>query len=216
MEIALFTGLISEIGCVRSVSNSGDMLRIAVTAAHTAAEVAIGDSVNINGACQTVVEAAGSSFSVDTIKETISKTTLGYLKGGERVNLEQAVRASDRLGGHIVSGHVDCVEFVRHIHRDSTSIVYRISLSGSFRELIVPQGSVAVNGISLTVAHLTDEDFTVAIIPTTWSMTTLPDLRIGDGVNIEFDIIGKYILRFLSSRKPGSRIDEQTLRQLGF
>jgi len=212
----LFTGLVTEIGTVQSTSRTSSGQRLVVRAPGTASETALGDSVDINGACQTVMNISGDTFSVDTIPETLKKTTLGELKVGSRVNLEQAVKASDRLGGHIISGHIDCVGTVVRARKLPTVIELKVSFPSEFTDLIVPQGSVALDGVSLTVAALNQNEFTVAIIPTTWEMTTLSDLKSGSRINLEFDIMGKYIVNYLRRRNATSGIDENKLRELGY
>lgn len=212
----MFTGLVTEIGTVSSAQRTSSGLRLTVRAPLTASEVALGDSVNINGACQTVVNISGDTFGVDTIPETLKKTTLGRLKAGSRVNLEQAVKASDRLGGHIVSGHVDCVGSVVHAHTLPTVTELAVAFPGEFADLIVAQGSIALDGVSLTVAALNNHEFTVAIIPTTWEMTTLSGLKTGNGINLEFDILGKYVVNYLKRKNANSGIDENKLRELGY
>jgi riboflavin synthase len=212
----LFTGLVSEIGTVKSTTKTAAHLRLVIRAPKTASETELGASININGACQTVSSLNGDEFSVDTIPETLKKTTLGDLKIGNLVNLEQALRASDRLGGHIVSGHIDCVGTVREIIKQSSKIEIRIAYPVEHRNLVAPQGSIAVNGISLTIAELSRDAFKAAIIPTTWEETTLAELRSGSNVNLEFDIIGKYVVRFLARNGSESKIDEQMLRELGY
>jgi len=212
----MFTGLIHEIGTVRSIAQAASHMRLVIRAPDTAAETKPGDSISIDGACQTVTGVRGDEFSVDTITETLKKTTLGDLKTGSRINLELALRASDRLGGHIVSGHIDCVGTVREIIKQSSEIEIQVAYPAAYRNLLAPQGSIAVNGISLTVADLSQDAFKVAIIPMTWEMTTLPELRRGSRANLEFDIIGKYIVRFLVQNESASKIDEQTLKELGY
>jgi riboflavin synthase len=212
----MFTGIVSEIGRVVTVSSRAKHLRISLEAENTAAETALGESINVNGVCQTVVEIDGSTFSVDTIRETLGKTTLGSLRSGMHVNLEQAVRPSDRMGGHFVSGHTDCVGTVRSVERDSSNILLRINYPRQFSELLVPQGSIAVDGISLTVARLDETELVVAIIPSTWEHTTLAGSRAGSKVNLEFDIIGKYVQRLINRSENGSTIDEDKLTELGF
>ncbi len=212
----MFTGLVSEIGTVKSASKTASHLRLVLRAPKTASETELGASINIDGACQTVSSLNGDEFSVDTIPETLKKTTLGDLKIGSRVNLEQALRASDRLGGHIVSGHIDCVGTVREIIKQPSKIEIRIAYPVEHRNLVAPQGSIAVDGISLTIAELSRDAFKIAIIPTTWEETTFAELRSGSKVNLEFDIIGKYVVRFLSRSGSESKIDEQMLRELGY
>lgn len=212
----MFTGLVSEIGVIRSIDRVSAHLRLVMHAPVTAAETAVGESINISGACQTVTGVGGDEFSVDTIPETMKKTTLGDLRPGSRVNLEPSLKPTDRLGGHIVSGHVDCVGTVYDTTRHASAIEITVAFPDQYGNLIVSQGSVAIDGISLTVAEVIDNRFRVAVIPTTWEATTLSDLRAGSKVNLEFDMIGKYVVRFLASSKSENEIDETMLRNLGY
>ncbi len=212
----MFTGLVSEIGVVRQTVRVSTHLRLTIHAPMIASEASTGDSVNISGACQTISAVDGDRFSVDTVPETLKKTTLGDLRIGNRVNLEQAVRPSDRLGGHIVSGHVDCVGTVRELIKQSSSIEVVVAFPDDFENLVVPQGSISIDGISLTVAALNRGLLRVAVIPTTWEMTTLPELNPGSRVNLEFDVIGKYVVRYMERRKAESRVDERILREFGY
>lgn len=212
----MFTGLVSEIGSVKAIRRTATGLQLVINAPQTASETALGESININGACQTVTAINGNTFSVDTIPETLKKTTLGKLKSGSHVNLEQAVKASDRLGGHIVSGHIDCVGSVKRVNKTSEAIELSIIFPADFADLVVPQGSIALDGVSLTVARLEHDTLTVAIIPTTWEMTTLSTLKAGSDINMEFDLMGKYIINFLRRRNASSGVTEHKLREMGY
>jgi len=214
----MFTGIVKEVGQVASLKRQGDGLRIGVaTKTDYFADLAIDESVNINGACQTVVKRTGNIFEVDTVEETLKKTTLGSLATGERVNLERALRPIDRMGGHIVQGHVDGVGKIESIEKLSTSWVFKISFDTAFEKLIVPIGSIAVDGISLTVAAVERTVFTVAVIPYSFAFTTLGEAAAGNAVNLEFDIVGKYIAKMLShSNAEPSKITEDWLRGLGY
>ncbi len=212
----MFTGLVTEIGAVRESRRVGSQMRLTIYAPRTAQETELGASINISGTCQTVTELSGDMFSVDTIAETMKKTTLGNLKPGDRVNLEQALRPGDRMGGHIVQGHVDCVGSVTGTLEQSNVIEISVAFPEDFEELVVPQGSISIDGVSLTIARLDEHAVTVAIIPTTWKETTLPRLRSGDGVNLEFDILGKYVARMLKLKDSNSQIDYTTLEKLGY
>lgn len=212
----MFTGLITETGKIQAVQRIATHVRLTVVAPVTASETTPGASININGACQTVTEISGDCFSVDTIAETLSKTTLGDLKIGSRVNLEQAMRPTDRMGGHIVQGHVDCVGTVKSVVERSSVIEISIGYPKNYSNLVVPQGSISIDGVSLTIAKLDDTNLVVAIIPTTWRDTTLSDLKSGSRVNLEFDILGKYVARMISKKNNNSTIDITTLEQLGY
>jgi riboflavin synthase len=178
------------------------------------------ESVSINGVCQTVVSHGEGWFNVDTVEETLAKTTLGDLQDGSLVNLERALRPIDRLGGHFVLGHVDCPATIQRIRELSSSRELWIAFPGEFRHLIVSAGSITVDGISLTVAKLESELFAVAIIPFTFAHTTINNLKTGSRVNLEFDILGKYVARqFAKAPAPGNTtltVTEEWLQQNGF
>lgn len=212
----MFTGLVTEIGTLKESRRVGSQMRLTINAPCTARETELGASINISGACQTVTEISGDTFSVDTISETMKKTTLGNSKPGDRVNLEQALKASDRMGGHIVQGHVDCVGSVTGVMEQSNVIEISVDFPADFEDLVVPQGSISIDGVSLTIARLDERVLTVAIIPTTWKATTLSGLRSGSGVNLEFDILGKYVARMLKLKDSNSQIDITTLEKLGY
>jgi riboflavin synthase len=182
--------------------------------------LSIDESVSLNGACQTVVAVGDGWFEVDTVEETLSKTTLGSFRNGTQVNLERALRPLDRLGGHFVLGHVDCAAVVQEIRELGSSRELWVAFPDTFSPFIVSAGSITIDGISLTVAKLDALLFAVAIIPFTFAHTTLHSLRQGCRVNLEFDILGKYVARQLgahfSTGEKDSRIDEVWLRENGF
>jgi riboflavin synthase len=213
----VFTGIIGEIGRVGGVIREGGGIRLTVEAPSSAAELHVNDSVSVNGACQTVVERSSRTFTVQAVEETLSKTTLGEFAPGREVNLELPVRLNDRLGGHLVLGHVDCVGTVAGVEMKESSHMIRISFPAPFARYVIPVGSIAVDGISLTVASAGGNEFTVAIIPHTLSKTTLSYARKGMQVNLEFDVIGKYVERLLNAGKdsPGSLTAEK-LREWGY
>lgn len=218
----MFTGIVKDIGAIAGIRSQGTSLRLTVRYGneHEFNDLAIDESVSINGACQTVVAFGDQTFDVDTIEETLKKTTLGSLAPGAPVNLERALRPSDRLGGHFVQGHVDCVGTVLGVHDLGGSREIRIGFPEEFQPFIVPVGSIAVDGVSLTVANVRNDSFTVAIIPYTFENTTINNLRDGGRVNLEFDILGKYIARqqvLLNDAQSGSgKISEVWLRDLGY
>ena len=190
----MFTGLIETMGKVRSVRRSGSLARIEIESSIKGLEV--GESIAVNGVCQTVVSFRGAVFGCDVMQETLRSTTLGRLRRGSVVNLERAVKAQDRLGGHIVTGHVDCVGRVLSVVRRPYSV--EIEIPGDLIEFVVPKGSVAVNGVSLTVGpDVEDNRFSVNLIPHTISNTNLSLLKPGDEVNVEVDIIAKYVKNFM-------------------
>lgn len=200
----MFTGLVEEIGKIKSVRPFGSGIRLEISAKLICDELKPDDSVSIDGACQTVTKIDPSGFSVDTVRETLSKTTLGSLKAGTEVNLERALRLGDRLGGHLVQGHVDCVGKVVSIGGDAGNKLLWVEFPEKFAKLIVDTGSITISGVSLTSAKCEGNRFLVTIIPHTWNNTTLRGLRNGSGVNLEFDILGKYVDKLLSVGKTES------------
>jgi len=190
----MFTGIIEALGTVARIDDQAGARRITY-ATPLSAEVEVDDSVAINGVCQTVVARDASSFTTVVIEETLRKTNFGSLSAGEVVNLERSLRMGDRLDGHLVQGHTDCTGRIDSITREDTNWLLQVSFPDEWAPYIVGRGSVALEGISLTVARLERTSFTVAIIPYTWEHTNLQARRVGDAVNLEFDILGKYILR---------------------
>jgi riboflavin synthase len=186
----VFTGIVRELGEVASVEDDGDGVRLVVTAPETAALAAPGDSVSVAGVCLTVVEASGGRLAFDAVAETLRRSSLGALGPGTRVNLEPALRAGEPLGGHIVQGHVDGVGRVRALG-DRTWF----DAPPELLRYCVEKGSIAVDGCSLTVAALDDAGFAVALVPHTLAVTTLGSLRPGDAVNLEVDVLAKYVER---------------------
>ncbi|MGH7563573.1 MAG: riboflavin synthase [Gemmatimonadota bacterium] len=195
----MFTGLIETIGTVRSVEPLGDGRRLSI-AAPFAGELAIGDSVAIDGVCLTAVERGAGAFAVEAVRETLARTTLARLEAGGRVNLERALAVGDRLGGHFVQGHVDEVATVQSIERQGENRYIQLRLPRSGRSLVAERGSIAVNGVSLTVLGVTEDEVRLSIIPHTWEATTLVDLEPGDPVNVEYDLIARYLQRMMETR----------------
>jgi riboflavin synthase len=188
----VFTGLIEELGSLASRQGA----RFTFCAELVTSDAAVGDSIAVNGCCLTVVEVGGSTWAADVVDETLSRTTLGGLGPGAPVNFERPVRATDRLGGHVVQGHVDGVGVV-------VSAAPDLAISVPDSRYLVEKGSVAVDGVSLTVVDVVDDVFRVAVIPHTASVTTLGGLRAGDRVNVEFDILAKYVERLLGPDPAG-------------
>jgi riboflavin synthase len=218
----MFTGIIKDVGRVDGVTKRQGGLRLRVQFGNAAefTNLSVDESVSINGVCQTVVSLGDGWFEVDTIEETLSKTTLGSLHHGSLVNLERAVRPLDRLGGHFVLGHVDCAAVVQEIRELGSSREIWIAFPEAFSPFIVSAGSITIDGISLTVARLDQKLFVVAVIPYTFAHTTINALKGGSKVNLEFDILGKYVAHQLgtlsSTLLKESRIDEAWLREQGF
>jgi riboflavin synthase len=189
----MFTGIVKEVGSVLGVARSPDGARIEIGAA-LAGELEEGDSVSVGGACLTVANRSDAAFEADVMNQTLGVTTLGELEAGDRVNLEPPLRAGEPLGGHLVQGHVDCKAEVVEAREDGFARRLRIALPPEHRPLVVEHGSVTLDGVSLTVAALTDEGFEVALIPETLERTTLGS---PGAVNVELDVIGRYVERLL-------------------
>lgn len=193
----MFTGLIEELGKVQSLTGSGESYCLTVGAKKVLQDLAIGDSVAVNGACLTVVAKTDNAFTVDVMPETARRTVIGTLHVGEGVNLERTLRFGDRLEGHLVAGHVEGVGRILHRQEDGNAVVFRIGCDKSLTHYIIEKGSVAVDGISLTVTAAEENSFSVSVIPHTAAVTTLGFKRVGDKVNVETDLIGKYIEKFV-------------------
>lgn len=205
----MFTGLIEEIGTINKISQNGSGLRLTVRANQTVQDLKVDDSVSINGVCQTVVKINNNIFEVEAVEETLLKTTFKYFKLNEQVNLERAVLSTTRLGGHFVQGHIDCIGIVKKIEILSSSTNIWVRFPIEFATLLVPTGSICINGVSLTSARVENDLFMVAIIPHTIKSTNLKDLKIDSKVNLEFDIIGKYINRILNMKEnPKSNLEK--------
>jgi len=209
----MFTGIIEEIGTIKSIKNGATSANLAIAANQIFSDLKLGNSVATNGVCLTVTKISGNIFYADIMNETLSKSNLGNFHTGSLVNLERAMPADGRFGGHIVSGHIDGVGKICSITKDDIAIWYKISADKAIMRYVVAKGSIAIDGISLTVAAVERNDFAVSIIPHTLSQTTLKNKRIGDTVNLENDIIGKYIEKFLSTPRG---ITKDFLLQNGF
>src|SRR2546423_435211 len=194
----MFTGIIEELGRVRSIERRGEGVRMTVEAQVVTEGTRDGDSIAVNGVCLTALDVRRDSFAADGSRETLQRSTLGSLRAGSPVNLERAVTPSTRLGGHIVQGHVDARGKFLSAEEHGGSWTVRVAYPQEVARYLVFKGSVAVEGISLTIAGLTDEHFEIAVIPKTWAVTNLSTLRTGDAVNIEADIIAKYVERILA------------------
>jgi riboflavin synthase len=195
----MFTGIVSERGRVVGFTDG----RLEIEAPATASDAAIGDSVSVSGACLTVVSVADGRLAFDVVPETVGRTSFARLQPGQGVNLEQSVRASDRLDGHVVQGHVDGVGTVRALEPEGDGMRLTVEAPAELLRYVVEKGSVAVEGVSLTVAGLHDDAFEIALIPHTLGETTLGDLRPGDAVNIEVDVLAKYVERLLGATIGG-------------
>ena len=210
----MFTGLIEDVGAVRRLERSGVAARLTVATKLPQESIALGDSVAVNGACLTVVAKGAGELTFDASPETLERTTLGTLVSGVPVNLERALRMGDRLGGHIVTGHVDFIATVSERHEVAGNIVFSFRIPGQFARYLVAKGSVTIDGISLTVNTVSDNGFTVNIIPHTAAMTTLCGMKPGGQVNLETDILGKYVERLLVFGNAGQKEEGLTLELL--
>ena len=198
----MFTGIVRERGTVVSIEGGHDGMRLVVQAPETAALTALGDSVSVSGVDLTATEVVDGRMTFTAVPETLARTTLGSLTVDAEVNLEPALRAGDPLGGHYVQGHVDGVCRVRSIERDGVGLRAAFETPSSLLRYVVEKGSVAVHGVALTVTHVDDETFGVALIPHTLAETTLGTIAVGDELNLEVDVLGKYVERLIASRIP--------------
>ncbi len=199
----MFTGIIEEIGSLRSVQSKGQSMVLTIDAVKVLEDIRLGDSISVNGVCLTAVAFDSKSFSVDVMPETFRQTNISKLGHGARVNLERAMQANGRFGGHMVQGHIDGCGVIRSRHNDENAVVYDIEpdQKAMFR-YIIGRGSITIDGISLTVVRTNETTFTVSIIPHTLAQTILNDKRAGDVVNLETDILGKYIEHLIHYKEP--------------
>src|SRR4026209_2971734 len=193
----MFTGIIEELGSVRTIEERGENARLVIAANIVTEGTSHGDSIAVNGVCLTALDIHDDSFAADVSRETLQRSTLGSLNPGARVNLERAVTPQTRLGGHMVQGHVDARGQFVSVEDHGESWTVRFAYPPEIARYLVFKGSVAVEGISLTIANLTGDYFEIAIIPKTWEVTNLAHLRPGDGVNLEVDVIAKYVERLV-------------------
>lgn len=197
----MFTGIIEEIGIIKNVKKDNKSSIITIQGKKIFEDINIGDSISVNGVCLTVTTFSNEIFTADVMNETLSRSSLGSLKNGSYVNLERAMPASGRFGGHIVSGHIDGTGKVIKIERDNNAIWYTVTVENSLMKYIVEKGSIAIDGISLTVAKVNENSFSVSIIPHTSQETILSHRLVGDIVNIENDVIGKYVEKLITFEK---------------
>lgn len=210
----MFTGIIEEIGKVIRVQRTAGSSFIEIQAEKVLTDAHIGDSIAVNGVCLTVTDMTNDTFRADVMNETLSRSSLGSLVSGSMVNLERAMAANGRFGGHIVSGHIDGTGIITDVKNDGIAVWYTISAKDSLLRYIVEKGSIAIDGISLTVAKVTNSTFSVSIIPHTASETTLSMKKTGDIVNLENDIIGKYVERLIKTSEPHTRSSNITMEFL--
>ncbi|MCI9472270.1 MAG: riboflavin synthase [Lachnospiraceae bacterium] len=215
----MFTGIVEEIGTIKKVQKGQHSAILSIQAEKILEDLKIGDSVAVNGVCLTATSLDPHGFTADVMHETLDRSSLAYLKSGSHVNLERAMAADGRFGGHIVAGHVDGMGKIQEIRRDDTAIWYTIQAQPSILRYIVEKGSITIDGISLTVARVSAKDFAISAIPHTVQITTLGKRREGDFVNLENDIIGKYVEKLLTPADPKpaqSRLTKDFLLQCGY
>ena len=215
----MFTGLIEEIGSVESVVKSAKSARITIKANKVLEGVKLGDSISTNGVCLTVTSFDSGRFSIDVMAETMRRSNFKHFAPGEKVNLERALSLGDRLGGHMVSGHIDGVGTILRYEKEDNAVWITVSAAPEILDYVILKGSIAIDGVSLTVAYVDESIFRVSIIPHTKDATTLLHKKMGDEVNLECDMIGKYIEKFLSNRgeKPVKKeIDMNFLNENGY
>jgi riboflavin synthase len=215
----MFTGIIEETGTIKSIKWDGKSAVIDIYTLKILDDIKVGNSINTNGVCLTVTSFDSKIFSADVMAETMRRTNLNSLKSGSKVNLERALNLNDRLGGHLVSGHIDGTGIITELKKEDNSLWITIRADESVLKYIVFKGSVSVDGISLTIAEVNNNRFKVSIIPHTAKETTLLSIKIGERVNIECDLIGKYVEKFISdnkNKKISSRIDLNFLKDNGF
>lgn len=214
----MFTGIIEEMGLVKKIDRGSKSCILEIQCNEVLTDAKIGDSIATNGVCLTVTTMSSNSYTADVMPETLNKSSLGELKIGDRVNLERAMVANGRFGGHIVSGHIDGTGYIEKTMQDDNAIWYTIAADSSLLKYIVKKGSIAIDGISLTVADVSERNFKVSIIPHSQSKTNLQFKKTGSIVNLECDIIGKYVEKLMGYKKEEekSNITEAFLIQNGF
>ena len=211
----MFTGLVAELGTVQTLKKEKNSYHLTITAKKLPPLLKIGESIAVNGSCLTVVEVSNNSFTADVMPETVRLTVINTFKAGERVNLERTLRLSDGLDGHIVSGHIEGVGTISKIVADGIAKVTTIDTPAALLKYILPKGSIAIDGISLTVTEVTQTGFSVSLIPHTMGETTMGFKKIGDKVNLETDMIGKYVERMLNYKESGT-LTKKSLLENGF
>ena len=216
----MFTGIVEEIGTITHIKNGVKSSKLIINCNKVLETTEIGDSICTNGVCLTVTNINKGTFEADVMAETIRKSDLNTLKIGSKVNLERALSLSTRLGGHLVSGHIDGTGYIKDLKKEDTAIWITIKTSVDILRYIVYKGSITIDGISLTIAYVDDDVFKVSIIPHTLKQTILSSKNIGDSVNLECDIIGKYVEKLLGISKPNKQqannINETFLKENGF
>jgi riboflavin synthase len=215
----MFTGLVEEVGNIQTIAKSTKSAKITIKASKVLEEVKLGDSISTNGVCLTVTDFGANYFTVDVMAETMRRSNLGNLSSGDEVNLERALKVGDRFGGHMVSGHIDGVGIISKYENEDNAVWITIRASQEILKYIVEKGSIAIDGVSLTVAYVDDKMFKVSIIPHTKDVTALLSRKLGSTVNLECDMVGKYIEKLITSKEQlnvKKNIDFNFLRENGF
>lgn len=211
----MFTGIIEEIGKVERIQKDSRNCKLSIKASKILTDIHLGDSIAVNGICLTVTHFNHQSFTADVMNETWSRTALTLLKHGSEVNLERALSINGRLGGHVVTGHIDGTGKISSIKKDDNAVWYQINTQKEILDLIVEKGSITIDGISLTVAKVSKVNFSVSVIPHTLKQTILKSKQVGSTVNLENDILGKYVQKLMDN-SPKSEISKELLYQNGF
>lgn len=212
----MFTGIVEETGTIRAIKKGGHSAIVTIGASSVLDGLKMGDSVAVNGVCLTVVSLSDSAFSADVMHETMMRSNLWHLNAGSVVNLERAMPMNGRFGGHIVSGHIDGTGTIRSVQKDENAVWYTVQTSAAILRYVIEKGSIAIDGISLTVAKVSAHDFSVSVIPHTAKATTLGERRVGDTVNLENDCIGKYVEKLLGVPAQQTGISKELLSRYGF
>ncbi|MBA1334181.1 MAG: Riboflavin synthase eubacterial/eukaryotic [Firmicutes bacterium] len=215
----MFTGLIEEIGTIQKITKGFKSAQITISASRILDDVKLGDSISTNGVCLTVISCSNTGFTVDVMPETMRRSNLGNMKVGSRVNLERALKLNDRLGGHIVTGHIDGTGLIKDLKEEDNATWITIEAPSGILRYVVEKGSIAVDGTSLTVAQIEEKGFKVSIIPLTRDKTTLLTKGVGEEVNLECDLVGKYVERLVAFNKesvPKRSVDLNFLKENGF
>lgn len=212
----MFTGIVEEIGTIKNIQKGKHSAVLIIQAKTVLEDLKVGDSIAVNGICFTAISFDSNSFSADVMHETLNRSSLAQLKRGSYVNLERAMPVNGRFGGHIVAGHVDGVGKIIKIEKDDTAIWYTIKAESSILRYIIQKGSIAVDGVSLTVAQVSSDWFSVSTIPHTNAKTILSKYKVGDIVNLENDMIGKYVEKLLKNEQSKSNLTKEFLLQCGF
>lgn len=213
----MFTGIIEEVGRIKQLRKNPLTMELSIQCQRVLEGTKLGDSIAVNGVCLTVTKLGSDYFMADAMPETMKRTNLGKLNVSDPVNLERAVAAGQRMGGHFVQGHVDGVGTIRSITPYENAVIFRIETSPQLTHYMIEKGSVAVNGISLTIVEVSDHDFTISLIPHSFKHTQLRDAKQGDKVNIEVDMIGKYLNKWFENKiNPGENITWEKLEKHGF